>query len=541
MGDLDGSTSLCGGGNDDNKLCIYNVEPSLDDSQPNCGEVKEDILGKENLVHGEAKIRNLDEQNAHRTCFDEDNADKQPNLQGRVEVIETVSIIETIIDTNSGVHSENLCLTAQKESTRSSKIHDSPISGAKRARSTYELQQPSVHVSFNSLSRQSKKKLEELLLQWSEWEGQQCSLSEDSNGALECGEKTYFPAFHVGSEKSYTVSFSMDNRVMKRQKQSIDISLDGDTAPLYDRGFALGLTSVDDSINQEGSLEILNAAPRCFNCESYNHSLKDCPKPRDNAAVNTARKQRQANKNNTSSSRNPTRYYQATPGGKYDGLIPGVLSAETRQLLGLGELDPPPWFNRMRELGYPPGYLDPEEDTPSGITIYADEGEQDGEIQISDLSTPKKKFSVKFPGINAAIPVNAEPRKWAASPVSSGPPIFDNSRSRSNPRSNYSSEFMNHGYDPMRSRENRSVGSSGYNIGVSPPVNYNYTSDPRTPSLERSLSDRGWRSPMVHAGLSSYRSPYDFVPHSSPNAWRSPQNAWQTPQNDAWNYHARLY
>jgi zinc finger CCHC domain-containing protein 8 len=21
------------------------------------------------------------------------------------------------------------------------------------------------------------------------------------------------------------------------------------------------------------------------------------------------------------------------------------------------ELDPPPWLNRMRELGYPPGYL----------------------------------------------------------------------------------------------------------------------------------------------------------------------------------------
>ncbi|KAL3646097.1 hypothetical protein CASFOL_011282 [Castilleja foliolosa] len=35
------------------------------------------------------------------------------------------------------------------------------------------------------------------------------------------------------------------------------------------------------------------------------------------------------------------------------------------------ELDPPPWLNRMREMGYPPGYLDVgAEDQPSGITIF---------------------------------------------------------------------------------------------------------------------------------------------------------------------------
>jgi zinc finger CCHC domain-containing protein 8 len=38
-------------------------------------------------------------------------------------------------------------------------------------------------------------------------------------------------------------------------------------------------------------------------------------------------------------------------------LKPGSLDAETRKLLGLKELDPPPWLNRMREIGYPPGYF----------------------------------------------------------------------------------------------------------------------------------------------------------------------------------------
>lgn len=77
-------------------------------------------------------------------------------------------------------------------------------------------------------------------------------------------------------------------------------------------------------------------ASRCFNCGSYNHSLKECPKPRDNIAVSNARKQQKTRRNQNASSRNPTRYYQSTPGGKYDGLKPGVLDIETRKLLGLG-------------------------------------------------------------------------------------------------------------------------------------------------------------------------------------------------------------
>lgn len=84
-------------------------------------------------------------------------------------------------------------------------------------------------------------------------------------------------------------------------------------------------------------LEIKDEASRCFNCGSYSHSLKQCPKPRNNVAVNNARKQHQKSKRNQSAaSRNATRYYQNSQGGKYDDLKPGVLGAETRQLLGLG-------------------------------------------------------------------------------------------------------------------------------------------------------------------------------------------------------------
>lgn len=82
-------------------------------------------------------------------------------------------------------------------------------------------------------------------------------------------------------------------------------------------------------------IEALDAS-RCFNCGSYNHSLKECPKPRDNAAVNSARKQHNSKRNLPAGPRLPTRYYQNSPGGKFDGLRAGALGAETRQCLGIG-------------------------------------------------------------------------------------------------------------------------------------------------------------------------------------------------------------
>ena len=53
---------------------------------------------------------------------------------------------------------------------------------------------------------------------------------------------------------------------------------------------------------------------------------------------------------------------------------PGVLSAELRALLGIGPADPPPYLRRMRELGYPPGYV--------GVTPSSADG---GEAEEEEL------------------------------------------------------------------------------------------------------------------------------------------------------------
>ncbi|GMN57029.1 hypothetical protein TIFTF001_026138 [Ficus carica] len=468
----------------------------------------------------------FDNNGIQKICNDEDLVDSDVNLT------ETVAVAAASKTSTDGEISR---LAVQEEtSIEIKKRGGNTISGVKRARVMFEEdeQQPSVCVKYNFLTRSSKHKLEELLQQWSEWHAQHNSSSQDPPEALESGEETYFPALHIGLAKATSVSFWIDKQTRKQQTDEF-VPLDCNSVPLYDRGFALGLTSGGSTSNIEGGLEIVDDAARCFNCGSYNHSLKECPKPRDNAAVNNARKQHKSKRNQNSSSRNPARYYQNSPAGKYDGLRPGALDAETRKLLGLGELDPPPWLSRMREIGYPPGYLDPDdENQPSGITIYAD-GEvkaeqEDGEIVETDNREPRRKKTVEFPGINGPIPENADERFWTVAPSSS-----DIHRNRPLRRSNHSTEptSRSHHREERWSIESRDDGPPGVDMGFGPATSTflprygssydsSYSRNPRlNPSFGRIESDRGRRGRFLDEDYGHGSSHYSS--HLSPKEYGS--------------------
>ncbi|KAL0540620.1 hypothetical protein IC582_020629 [Cucumis melo] len=475
-------------------------------------------------------VCHVESQNFQKDLVDNSSFSK---TGGQLTVMNGVSI--DFNELNSGAPMENGSATSHHHGGPSKIQKSDGISGVKRPRMAMEAmdeQQPSVHIVYTSLTRDSKQKLDELLKQWSEWHAQQGSLSRDDKDTenLESGEETFFPALCVGTKKTSAVTFWMDNQ--KSEQQQTFVPIDDNSVPLYDRGFTLGLTSANDSSNVEGGQKIIDDASRCFNCGSYNHSLKDCRKPRDNAAVNNARNKYK--KQHNSASRNSTRYYQNSRGGKYDDLRPGTLDAETRQLLGLKELDPPPWLNRMRELGYPPGYLDPEdEDQPSGITIYADEKtdeQEDGEITEAEYRKPQKKMSVEFPGINAPIPENADERLWAPEPSSSGLP-----RNRSNQRLNHYPEYDTRGNDHHQqrwSRDYRDDRPPGVDSIKSPPSftprygghDFSYDSQTprgsfstsRSPNLGRPHSDRGRRSPHRDDDYSRYSSSYSSSLFSPP-------------------------
>ncbi|XP_052203045.1 uncharacterized protein LOC127808508 [Diospyros lotus] len=510
-------------------------EPGEADSQTSNLDVKKDKPKEKALGTDEADVENGSGTFFPAAETDRDLIGSSVVKQVSAEVNGDLAVTEEVNDFSARIPTENDCSTFQAGSPIGRQKRDgSPvieaIIGVKKARMTVdEQQQPSVHVIYNSLTRDSKHKLEELLQQWSEWHAQHCSPAHDSIDVLESGQETYFPALCVGPDNLSAVSFWMDNQPRNQQKEFIP--LDSQSVPLYDRGYSLALTSTDSPSNLEGGLQLDSF--RCFNCGSYNHTLRDCPKPRDNVAVNNARKEHKSKRNQNASSRNPTRYYQTSPGGKYDGLKPGVLEAETRQLLGLGELDPPPWLNRMREIGYPPGYLDPQdEDQPSGIIIFTEEDsmeeKEDGEILETNIPQPPRKMSVKFPGVNAPIPEKADENRWAAGPSSS-----DLSRNRSQRRGQH--------HEQRRSRDFRDEGPPGVD---DPGFSYSSSSYserhgsyehsysfqsargniliPRSPSYGRSLSDRG-RSQLYREGSPVHGS-YGSVPYSPPNRVFSPRS-----------------
>lgn len=451
--------------------------------------------------------------------------------------------------------------------SESVKVDISPRS-LKRPRLSYNDDQPYVHVVYNYLSSESKKKLSELLQNWSEWHAQHAAkIKESTEETLESGDEIYFPALHVGEGNTSMMTYWMDKPAKQILKdQTTDYSLQGNetSIPYYDRACAAPLTIQDGSMNLECNEVTPAEASRCFNCGSYNHSLKDCSKPRDNAAITNARNQHKSKRTPASGPRCPQRYYQNSPGGKYEGIKPGMLGSETRQSLGIGELDPPPWLNRMREIGYPPGYLDSDgPDEPSGIIIYRDdenmELEEEGEIvgdEPSKLST--KKMTVPFPGINAPIPENADERLWNNS--FSGP---DKSDFEQTPGSS-TSVTRGHRFDQTRAWDynsspdeqppgterlgNNAFGSdyASRSIGGNNTPSPNYSSRhhlPRSPNLTRSVSDSGRRTPVydnspraMHATNANSRhsehswSPYgQYSPHTSLQ-YSSPSPGRYSPQ-----------
>ncbi|KAJ6792692.1 zinc finger CCHC domain-containing protein 8-like isoform X1 [Iris pallida] len=569
-----------------------------DSDEAGCGtstsQLKEVISDGVNLETFADNDERQEEQQVQDMDLEDDSTQEQPILEESIGLVESVVTVEKLHNVKHEKASDNGCsLPVSDATTENLLIDESPIKGVKRARTAYADQEPCVRVVYNSLTSESKKKLMEVMQQWSEWHAQ-CNSSSDvlAKEALEYGEETYFPALHVGTEKTSAVSFWVDN--LERKEDIANLPLDTCSIPFYDRGCTLGSTSLGDSATSEriGTLE----ASRCFNCGSYSHALKECPKPRDNAAINSARKQHTSKRNQTPGSRGSVRYYQKVQ-GKFDDLKAGVLGPETRECLGIGEHDPPPWLHRMRQLGYPPGYLDEveDEDEPSGITIFGDEETktdyEDGELPEKGEPVPtEKKMTVEFPGINAPIPENADHHRWAQASVPAS--LFRNPSHRPNHLTDihkgqcpehqrndgptgtehrsgsgpgYRSSDHQRGHHPEHQRNEgssssyrssdshrdhypghlRTIAPPGTEHGpgsssiYSPRFQYDHNNLPpsisRSPNLGRSLSDRGWRSPIRYEGSPLVHSPHS--PHPSV-ARQSPSHQYHSPaaRPDHWTH-----
>ncbi|XP_062210211.1 uncharacterized protein LOC133911811 isoform X2 [Phragmites australis] len=457
------------------------VEPPASEQEPEGGSGtvgSSPKVSDENIDLEEGQVEDMDLADDDIVVTKHQQVDALVQSEASVAAVQTIFGFEVKLDKGNGPQNASI------DGSNSNSVEESSARGVKRAR--VESTEPSIRIIYSDLTRESKRKLMELMQQWSEWQARtQHTMKETAEEVMESGEETYYPALHVGSEKSCAVSFWVDSQARE------SAAADDDSVPLYDREFTLGSTPLGDSSNIERADK---DDSRCFNCGSYSHALKDCPKPRDNVAISNARKQHNLKRNQSNVNRVQNRYYQKTP-GKFDDLRAGVLGPETRECLGIRENDPPPWLHRMRELGYPPGYLDvvDDEEKPSGITIFGD-GEvkleyEEGELpEQGESPPPRKRMTVDFPGINAPIPESGDRWLWGSTPPQSS--------------------GRHHSSDP---REYRDRGPPGVDHYSSRYHSYDY--GPLSPNLERSHSDRGRRSPSRYES-----SPADDgTPHSYPS------------------------
>ena len=111
------------------ELHKYNCELDDPDSQPSNLEVKKDELNEEISGTAEVDVGNRDSQLLLAVEMNRDLTGCSSVLQVSVEINETIEVAEDVNCSNSGIETENGCLTVQAGSPiRSLKRDGSPVS-----------------------------------------------------------------------------------------------------------------------------------------------------------------------------------------------------------------------------------------------------------------------------------------------------------------------------------------------------------------------------------------------------------------------------
>ncbi|XP_068100778.1 zinc finger CCHC domain-containing protein 8 [Hyperolius riggenbachi] len=209
-------------------------------------------------------------------------------------------------------------------------------------------------------------------------------------------------AFSVVGSVLYFTNFCLDKLGQPLLNENPQLT-DGWEVPKYQQAFAQ-IVSLD---GQEVQVKAKRPKPCCFNCGLEDHQLKDCPKPRDLAHIGMKRKEfmdscAEANQNFQQ------RYHAEEVEERFGKFKPGIISLELQDALGITDEHLPPFIYRMRQLGYPPGWLKDAELETSGLSLYDGRDASDGEIE--DPNSKYKAVSydvsklVSFPGFNVTPP-----------------------------------------------------------------------------------------------------------------------------------------
>ncbi|XP_018412493.1 PREDICTED: zinc finger CCHC domain-containing protein 8 [Nanorana parkeri] len=223
-------------------------------------------------------------------------------------------------------------------------------------------------------------------------------LLEDNGGSNVDTIKKIKEAFSVVGSVLYFTNFCLDKLGQPLINENPQLT-DGWEVPKYQQVFTQ-IVSLD---GQEVQVKAKRPKACCFNCGSEEHQIKDCPKPRDSAHIGMKRKEFMNSCAESGNQNYQQRYHVEEE--RFVRFKPGVISSELQEALGITDKHLPPFIYRMRQLGYPPGWLKDAELENSGLSLYDGRDTSDGEIE-EDPEAQSKSVSydlsklISFPGFN---------------------------------------------------------------------------------------------------------------------------------------------
>ncbi|NXH17388.1 ZCHC8 protein, partial [Bucco capensis] len=234
-------------------------------------------------------------------------------------------------------------------------------------------------------------------------------LEEDCKTASSNSVKKIKEAFSVVGSVLYFTNFCLDKLGQPILNENPQLT-EGWEIPKYQQVFSQ-ILSLD---GQEIQVKPKRPKPHCFNCGSEDHQMKDCPKPRNAARISEKRKEFLEACGEASNQNFQQRYHAEEVEERFGKFKPGVISGELQDALGVTDKSLPPFIYRMRQLGYPPGWLKEAEMEHSGLALY--DGKDDGGAEGEGSCQPKRTTYdvsklINYPGFNTSTP-SGIPDEW---------------------------------------------------------------------------------------------------------------------------------
>ncbi|KAL8180101.1 UNVERIFIED_CONTAM: hypothetical protein K2H54_006644 [Gekko kuhli] len=234
-------------------------------------------------------------------------------------------------------------------------------------------------------------------------------LEDDHKAICPNPSKKMKEAFSVIGSVFYFTNFCLDKLGQPILNENPQLT-DGWEIPKYQQVFTQ-ILSLD---GQEIQVKPKRPKPHCFNCGCEDHQMKDCPQPRNAARINEKRKEFMEAYGEAGNQNFQQRYHAEEIEERFGRFRPGIISEELQDALGVTEKNLPPFIYRMRQLGYPPGWLREAEMEKSGLTLYDGKDEMSaspgGEtveeqcFQQNRCVTYDVSKLVNYPGFNICAP-----------------------------------------------------------------------------------------------------------------------------------------